>query len=189
MPSAAVFESSPRAVEHLNDLPWFLQRDPDIRGIVYCHAKEAERQEETLDALQRELNPLTATEVGLPWWETLLRLTVDPPGKTVQERRDIVVAFLRKSRSSPHGRDWVANVTDLVGTAWSYMEHDPDDPDDTPDEYTVRITLPWEPAAGEFIRTEALLRSITPAHLDVELTYDPGGFPLDIGELDVDVLG
>lgn len=189
MPSAAVFETSPLAVEHLNDLPPFLHADPDIRAVIYCHAKEAERQEATLRALQRELNPLTATEVGLPWWETLLRLTVDPPGWTVQQRRDTVIAYLRKSRSSPHGQDWVANITDLVGPSWTYSEHDPDDPANSPAEYTVRVTLPWEPAAGEFIRTEALIRAKTPAHLDVELTYDTGGFPLDIGGLDVDALG
>lgn len=187
MPSAAAFESCPLAVEHLNDLPPFLRDDPDIRAIVYCHAKEAERQEQRLDELLAELFPQSATEVGLPWWETLMRITVEPEGLTVEERRETVIAYLRKLRGEAGGEEWIANVTSLIGPTWSYVEHDPDDPTSSPPPYTVRVSVPFEPGVGEFAATERLIREITPAHLDIELVYS-GGFLLDIGELDEQTL-
>lgn len=173
-PSPANFLACPRAVEMLEDLPPFLREDPDVRAVIYCFGREAERQELTLDVLLQQFFPQTATSLGLPWWETLTELTVAPMGAADEDRQATVVAFLRRLVSALGGLDWVDAVTTLVGSGWTYEE--------LPN-YTIRINLPFPPDGDRYAQTERFIRGLTPAHLDLVVGFT-GGFLLDGSQLD-----
>jgi hypothetical protein len=181
-PTQAVWDAHPEAQAKLEELPPVLHNDPDIRAVVYCYAREGARQEATVDDLIAQFFPQHATELGLAWWEALLRTTRSPAGEDVAQRRATVMSLLQKMSASPSGTDWVANVTMLAGAGWTYAEHVPGDAS-SPPEYTVLITLPFPPASSLYALTEALLREVTPAHLDIILAYS-GGFVLDQSQLD-----
>lgn len=181
-PLRALFEANATAVEMLGDVPPFLHGDPDIRAVIYCHAKESDRKRTTLDHLRRQFFPQHADELGLPWWEKLLRITVAPVGWTVEQRRAAVIAHLRRANATTSGLSWAQTVTTFVGPGWTYAEHDPDDPG-SPPPYTIRVTLPFSPGSSPYAQIEALLRDITPAHLDLALIYEEG-FELDSSQLD-----
>lgn len=181
-PTDAVWAAHPRAQQMLEEIPPFLHADPDVRAVIYCYAREAERKEATLDGLIAEFFPRTATSLGLPLWEALLRITQAPSGATDATRRNTVEAYLQKLSGGAEGSDWVANVTKLVGPGWTYEEHDPANPSSPPN-YTVRVYLPYAPSSGLYSQLEQLLRDITPWHLDLELFYT-GGFLWDVSQFD-----
>lgn len=178
-PSPALLAGSARALRMLRELPPWCQDDPDIRAAVYCYAKEAERAEAEMDHLAAQFFPTLADELGLPWWERLVRITGDPGTQTVAQRRDAVVAYLQKMSSSPSGLDWASNVTRLIGPGWSYTEG--------PEDYTLHVTLPFPPTSSNYQAVERLLHDITPAHLDLVLGFS-GGFILDASQLDQEPL-
>lgn len=172
---------SGRAEEYLARLPSVFRDSPEHLAMVHCLANEMDRLDERIEIVLRQFVPQTA-DVLLKVWEFMVRVTVEPSGLTVAERREIVFARLRRMLSSPQGRDWVSNVTALVGEGWSYEEHDPDDGGSPPDD-TVRIRLPFPPGSSSYARAEALIEDITPAHLDLEVVF-VGGFVLDASQLD-----
>lgn len=178
-PLPSLLEANARALRMLRELPPWCQDDPDIRACIYCYAKEYDRVESTMDNLLAQFFPTLADELGLPWWERLVRITGDPITQTVQQRRDAVVAYLQKMSSSPSGEDWAANVTRLIGPGWSYAEG--------PEDYTLHVTLPFPPTSSSYQMVERLLHDITPAHLDLVLGYS-GGFILDASQLDQEPL-
>lgn len=179
MPSWAVFQTSPRAMEMLGDVPPIMREVPEVRAILYGDAKETERQEATIAALRAEMFPQTATAVGLPWHERLFQLTQAPPGLTEAERQDTVLGAALRLNQDPTGADWEDGVTLILGTtAWTYREHDPADPT-TPDPYVIEIVLPFSPANFDYGRAETLIRAQGPAGWDYVLTYVEG---FELGE-------
>lgn len=166
---------------YISWLPTALQRSPEHRATCHARAKEIERLEGRIHEVRAQFFPTTATTL-LGLWERLLKLTIEPAGKTLAERRTLVLVTLRAVASSPEGRRWVANVTSLAGAGWTYQEHIPGD-GTTPPENTVRIVLPYPPGSLLYQQLERLIREITPAHLDLIVTFS-GGFVLDQSQLD-----
>jgi len=166
-------------------LPVVLRDSPDHLAVIHACAVEMDRLEAAIDEVRRQFFPQHA-DVLLKVWEFMLRITVEPEGVTIDERREIVLATLRRMRSTPEGRDWVDNVTALVGPGWIYEEHNPADPG-SPPANTIQITLPFPPDSASYTRAESLIQDITPAHLDVVLTYTDG-FLLDESQLDQELL-
>lgn len=162
-------------------LPAVFHDSPEHLAMVHCLANEMDRLDARIEIVRRQFFPQTA-DVLLKVWELMVRVTIEPVGVSVEERRATVLAQLRRMLASPQGRDWVANVTQLVGPGWSYEEHDPDDVG-SPPENTVRIRLPFPPSSSSYARAEALIRDITPAHVDLEVGFI-GGFVLDESQLD-----
>jgi hypothetical protein len=176
-----------RGREWLDDMPLPLRDDPDAQAVVHCYAKESERQQETLDRVLRQMFPQLADALGLPIWEFLLRITIEPAGWTVQQRVDAVVVILRKLKKTPTGAVWQQRVTDLVGSGWTYREHDPTGAEPQPPPYTILIELSVPANTALYALTERVLRVITPAHLDLVVTPS-GGFVLDQSQLDQQAL-
>lgn len=170
---------------HRSWLPVALRDSPDHLAVIHPIAKEIERLEATVETVRAQFFPQTA-DILLKAWEAELGITIEPVGVSVADRRDIVIAFLRKLRSTPSGSDWVADITELVGSGWSYEEHIPGDAG-SPPENTIRIHLPFAPSSTLYARTERLIREITPAHLDLILAFT-GGFLLDQSQLDQETL-
>lgn len=166
-------------------LPVVLRDSPDHLAVIHALAVEMELLESRIEEVRRQFFPQHA-DVLLKVWEFMLRITIEPEGLTIAERREIVLATLRKMRSTPEGRDWVDNVTALVGAGWTYEEHNPADAG-SPPVNTVQITLPYPPDSSAYARAEALVRDITPAHLDLVVTFT-GGFLLDQSQLDQEAL-
>lgn len=183
MPSEAALTDLSRTF--ISWLPLALQRSPDHRAVAHAQAKELELLEARIFEVRAQFFPTTAT-ILLKLWERLLRLTVEPEGKTYEERRPIVLATLRNLASTPEGRAWVANVTSLAGAGWTYQEHVPGDPA-SPPENTVRIELPYPPTSLLYQQLERLIRAMSPSHLDLIVTFS-GGFVLDQSQLDQEEL-
>jgi hypothetical protein len=162
-------------------LPVVVRDSPDHLAVIHACAVEMERLEAAIEQVRQQAFPQHA-DVLLKVWEFMLRITIEPVGVSLADRRLVVLATLRKMRSTPEGRDWVDNVTALVGPGWTYEEHDPHDAG-SPPPYTVRISLPFAPSSSAYARAETLIRDITPAHLDLILAF-PGGFLLDESQLD-----
>lgn len=164
-------------------LPVRLRDSPEHLAVINAQAREFEMIEAAAAVVRAQFFPQTA-DVLLSAWEHELRITIEPEGTTVEERRELVLATLQRMRSTPEGRDWAGNVTALIGPGWTYSEHIPGDVS-TPPEGTIRIDLPFPPTSASYARVEALIRVITPAHLDIELASPPGsGFTLDVSQLD-----
>lgn len=177
-----------RGWEMLEELPHFLRDDPDIRAVIHCYAKESERMEDALEGVRDELNPLTASTVGLAWWESLLRLPVNPLGGTLSGRRTLAARRMRSLVADPSGLNWVQRVTDrLGGQPWSYEEHVPGDLG-TPPAQTLRVTIPSTPGTTLWDSQVAAVREETAAELALDFE-SAAGFILDQSQLDADTLG
>lgn len=158
-----------------------LQDSPDHLAVLHALARESERMEAAIELVRAQAFPQTA-DVLLGVWEAQLGTTVEPEGQALAQRRETAIALLRRMRGTPAGRDWESNVTALVGPGWSYEEHVPGDAG-SPPANTIRVRFPFAPASGSYARAEALLRAITPAHLDIVTQFE-GGFVLDQSQLD-----
>lgn len=163
---------------HLEMIPPFLRGDPDYVAVMHCYAREAERLGETLELVRANLDPTTATELGLPWYESVLH--VSGTG-TVEERRSRVLGRLAALAADPSGRSWVRRVTARIGSGWSYVEN-------TPDPQTIRVFV--TPAVGTAAWDEALraVREETPAEQELDFVSSEG-FLLDETPLDTGGLG
>ena len=60
--------------------------------------------------------------------------------------RAVVLSYLQRLKDEGTGLSWEDAITLLVGNKWSYSEHIPGD-GASPDAYTLRILLPFGPAA------------------------------------------
>lgn len=184
MPDVALLTDLGR--EFRDMAPVIFRDSPEHLAVWHATAKELERLEAAIETVRAQFFPQTA-DVLLGVYEGELGITIGgPPGATLDERRNLVLTYLRKLAGTPAGADWVENVTRLVGAGWTYEEHDPDDPT-SPPAYTLRIHLPFPPSSGRYAQAENLIRDITPAHLDIVLSYT-GGFLLDQSQMDQETL-
>lgn len=124
----------------LNDLPPFMRASADVQAAIDSCAAEMERLDGFLRALRNNFFPQLGEEY-LHIWEALLRLTQNPADKTLAQRRSSVLAYLQKLKSSGTATEWVSNLTRLIGTGWSFKEHDPADG-------VLRIKIPYSTAVS-----------------------------------------
>lgn len=113
---------SARALDLLEDFPPFMQGSKDIQAAVDAMAREVDR----LDSARAEVSDNFFPQTGdgmLDRWESLLGLSVNPPDKTLDQRRTSVLAFMQKIRGDGSGLDWQDNLTALIGNGWTYSEH------------------------------------------------------------------
>lgn len=172
MPAEAMLTDLGR--EMLASQPSWFREDPDNRAVIHAHAKEMERADAQAQSVRDNLIAERADELGLPWWEYLLRTTEAPEGLTVTDRRARVLSVLLAMTNEPAGSNWEAAGNRLIGPSWTYDEEDP---------YTIRLTVPWAAGSPTFLLLERRLREFTPAHLDL-IVGSEGGFILDESQLD-----
>jgi hypothetical protein len=153
----------------LNDVPPFEQSSYEIQAVLTVVANELARLEAARAALIQNFFPLTADAL-LPLFEQLLGLPVSPPA-ALAARRQLVATYMQRLKSEGRGLDWVALITQAVGTTnWNYQEHDPGYAL-SPPANTVNVNIP-QAAAGY---AWPLIRDLTPAHLVINQGYT-GGF-------------
>lgn len=122
---------SQKAQAMLADVPPYLANDPSYQSVIVPLANELQRLEDTANAIRAAMIPPTAGDVvllngdsvilGLSLLETVLDLPVAPAGVSIDTRRATVMARIR-TRNSGSGADWVALITQLLGSSWSYFE-------------------------------------------------------------------
>lgn len=125
----------------LDDLPVYERGSNHVQAVLDACATEIDRLDGAVNQIRANFFPATA-DVLLSLYETELGLSVNPPDKTLDERRISVQAFIRKLRSTGSGLSWQQNLSTLIGSGWTYEEHDPGDPA-SPPANTIRIILPY----------------------------------------------
>lgn len=129
----------------LSDLPPFEQESTDIQTVLRVIADEFALIENTRAQLLLNFFPDTA-EMLLPFFEQMLGLTPNAPGLSLAQRQQAVVAFYRRLKNQGTGLEWEDAITELVGTSWTYAEHQHGVPGSPPN-YTVLVTIPFPPGA------------------------------------------
>lgn len=172
--------------ELIGDLPPILRDDPDLRAVLHCHAKETERQEATLAEVRAQLVASTATSLGLPWWEALIRTTIDEGTLTDVQRRALISAYIQNLEEVLSRYGWKIALDTILGPGWGYQEYDPADP--AVPANTIRVFVPFPVNTTLYAETARLIRRVTDAHIALEL-IDLTQLPLDFGILDTGGLG
>lgn len=152
----------------LEDLPHFMRDDPQVRGYVDSLSRELDRVEALIEQERAQWFPAELVDDAfLRIWEFNLGLPVATPGLSPGQRALIVATHLRK-RHSAAGSDWVATLNQAFGTGtWSYKEDSA--------AYTVNLVIPYGSGTLTALGVLALARDVTPAHLDVTVSYAGGG--------------
>lgn len=132
------------AVRWVGDLPPFERDSKDIQAALHAVGMEIERIDAARDSLRNGFYPAIGTDY-LALWEQELSLSVNPPDKTLAQRQQSVLGFLRKLRGEGSGLDWIDRMNALLGTGWSYLEHTPGSPS-PPAANTLLVTLPYSTA-------------------------------------------
>jgi uncharacterized protein YmfQ (DUF2313 family) len=152
-------------LEMLSWLPAHLQRSTDAQGIVDIEAREAERIEAGRTDLLDQFFVQTATW-GLNSWEQALQLPVEPVNEfsvplSTADRRQIILSKLRSNI--------VQSAAEWRGVLDTYVT-----------DYKIRIdhtlgilyvSVSYDPSAYSEAQLETLIRSITPAHYDLNVQY------------------
>jgi uncharacterized protein YmfQ (DUF2313 family) len=164
-----------RTEQMLDDLMPELAESDDVRQVVRLSGLELARLEGEARGLSESVLPTRASdEYGtLGMWELLLGLPEAPAGVSVEGRRALVTASIRKLHTSS-GADWVAAITQALGTdVWEHEEG--------PSPYQITILVP--PGAATTPEQVAVLaRRVTPAHLTVATGFI-GGFLIDDSDI------
>lgn len=108
----------------LEALPPFEQGSKDVQAVLDVLARELDRLEAAKDTVRAQATPQSA-DLLLSAWESVLGLQVNPVGKTLQQRRDSVVGYVQRIKSIGTGPQWVAALTRLIGSNWTYEEFIP----------------------------------------------------------------
>jgi hypothetical protein len=159
----------------LEDLPHYFHDDPQVRGYVDALSRELDRVAALIETVCDGWYPseaesdedAAAQALYLRMWEANLGLPIAPLGLSVGQRGNIVVSHIRK-RTAETGADWVAVMNYGIGSGgWDYDENYAD--------YTVRLVIPYGSGTITATSVLALARAITPAHIDIVVTYSGGG--------------
>jgi hypothetical protein len=155
-------------LERVDDVPHFLRDDPQVRGLLDVMQRELDRVETLIENIRLQWFPqFTVTDPFLRMWEFNLGMPVAPPGLT-DDQRALLITTHRRKRTTATGSDWVATLNEAFGAGvWDYTE------DYAP--YTVRLIIPYGSTDITALGILALARQITPAHLDLVVTYSAGG--------------
>jgi uncharacterized protein YmfQ (DUF2313 family) len=165
----------------LADLPPYLSDDGTVQGVIDTLAREQQRITDAADGIRRTAFPSQADDTYnmLLLWETLLGLPVKPPGVPDDQRRSKVLASLQ-GRDVGTGEGWTRAVAQAVGTNWQQAEN-------TPGPYQLTVTLPFAAGSYEGRQAENIIRTITPAHIDLLISYGTG-FLIGVSIIGQDVL-
>lgn len=156
---------SERAQEALEDLPPHLADSDLTQRLVNTVALEFQRIEDFLTTVRDKLRPQNADdEYGtLELWERLLEIPVNPP-VSVNVRRARVIAALKRLTTGI-GEGWTHLITVLLQSSnWTHDENNPN-------AYELTITIPYPSTSFQAGQLEALLERISPAHLQLDISY------------------
>ena len=156
--------------EFLSWMPSFLQRSQIAAAILDVQAREADYNEADRIDFINQLFVQTA-DWGLYLWEESLRLPVNPVDETLtpltdEQRRVLILAKLRSNvvRTSEQWKGIIETYSSSFTVTVDYENGE------------VEVNITDNPSEFVKAQLEAAVRSVTPAHLDLTITY--GGFVL-----------
>jgi hypothetical protein len=114
------------ALAWLDDLPPYEHESHDIRATLNVIAGEVDLIDAAKEKLRAQFWPQTADD-QITIYEELFEIGGAAADKTLEQRRTAVLAEEQKLSGDGSGIAWQANLTRLIGTGWSYQEHDPGD--------------------------------------------------------------
>lgn len=167
-------------------LPPKLRDSYDYLAVINSLSKEMDRLENAAEEVRLEFNPATATML-LGAWEYTFKLPVGGNGVSIALRRQKVIARMRKLLGQSEGREWGAQITEILGGGWTYEEHDPAD-GTSPADGVIRIVLPFQTGSDRFKEAQIQIREITAAHLELDFT-SAAGFQADLSPMDITEFG
>lgn len=135
------------APDLIDALPPFERQSYDIQGALTAIGNELARVEQARQEVIANFFPATADGL-LGFFEQMLGLPVAPAGTTLAQRQNDVLAYMLGLKADASGLSWEASVTAVVGTNWTYKEHDPADPS-SPAAYTVLVDIPFSTPASQ----------------------------------------
>lgn len=157
---------TPRAQAMLAKLPPYLADDDLVQRLCEAKAREFDRLETFLNTIREKILPQNADdEYGLLGiWERVTGVPVEPENISLSLRRARVMAGLRR-RTIGIGEGWAELISLLLNTeGW---EHD----ENNPSAYKMAIQIPFPSTSFQAGAVEALLKKITPAHLQLTISY------------------
>lgn len=160
----------------LNELPGWTQFEPLYRGIAHVWAKESERMLAKAEEVRDSAIPGRRGTLVLSVWEAMVKLPVEAPGLTVEQRWEAVIGRLRRMIEDPSGVAWVQRVSEQIGLGWTYLEEA---------DNKLRVTVPWAPGSDQFLLAERVLLEEIPAAWELILG-SAEGFILDRSKLDLE---
>lgn len=120
-----VFDDQPLTTEKmLAMLPPFVASSKDVQATVAVLGNEIDRLHVARGVVRAQATPQTA-DLLLGAWESVLGIPVAPVGLTIAQRRTTVVGYMQRLKSIATGPEWVAALTRLIGTQWTYEEYIP----------------------------------------------------------------
>lgn len=167
-----------KTLDLLDTLPRYYHQDRNVLAVLDVLGRELARVEAFMQAFMTGYFPQVADDsLGLlSVWEAILGLPIAPEGQSVADRQAAVLSAIRK-RKSGTGADWVENVDTILGRgSWTYEEN-------TPGAYQLTVLIPYDPESYRAQQARALLREITPAHMQI-VTGLQQGFLVDISAVD-----
>ncbi len=167
-----------RGLTLLNQYPPFLRKAHLIRAICNAVGEELVIRDEWIDYVARNTIPASATAL-LDFYEDMLGLP-NLPDASVESRKNTILAFMSRAGITGSGVDWRRIAVLLLGEGWVFEIIDPN-------RSVLIVEMPLVAGTIAAELAEALLRSITPASMRIDVTYG-GGFHLDESRLDEDVL-
>jgi len=173
------------AADMMDMVPPVLWDVPLYQAVYDALGEQYELLDETIDTLQNNTIPASAEEY-LSLYEGFLGITVNPPGATVDERKEVVIAFMQRAIMDGSGLDWIAGADKLIDMSWSYETHDDEVPG-SPAAHIIVVKLPYTSGSIAAQLAETFLRSITPAATQINVVYEQGWL-LDVSQLDNDLL-
>ena len=151
---------SDTTIELLDGLNPLFIGDPDIQGTLAACDGELALVEGKMNDVQEGI---TGAGKYLESWEKLFGLA---NVGTDAERISAVESSFRQIGSSSSGGAWELRLSEIAPSS-SYEE-------DLILDYTIRVSIPYSSGGVKAGQTERLLRQLTPAHLDIIVSYDVG---------------
>ena len=167
------------AEERLRELPGWAQNAPEHKAIALVTANESARMRESAQRVRDGLIPIHANELTLPFWETLLRLPVNPAEQSIEQRRGRVLSQLLATPPDPAGTTWQQRITALLGPSWSYVEEE----GPGAEQQRIRVKVAAKPGSVSFQFARRVIERERPAAW-VVIVESEEGFTLDQSQLD-----
>lgn len=162
----------------LESYPPFLRKSHLVRAL--CNASGEEFVTRDIWIAYVELNTIAKSATALlEFYEDMLGLP-NQTLATVASRKNTILAFMSRAGITGSGVDWRRIAAIILGEGWTYQVTDPNN-------NVLIVSMPLLQGTLDAELAEALLRSITPASMRLDVTYG-GGFTLDESRLDEDVL-
>lgn len=167
-----IYTESPRLERMLETIPPFYRNDPVVRGLLNAEAKELDRLEEALLAVQLIPFP-RRSEKFLSLWEQFFDIPIEPE-ESITVRQNLVLREFQRIAQVTYGIVWEERLGAAIGGVWTYEE----------DEGIINIILPYSEGAGKTRFITNYARAITPAAWEIHVFFAEG-FILGVSELGV----